>query len=255
MCRWVAYTGSPIYLQEVVTDPDHSLVDQSLQADEGKTITNGDGFGLGWYDQRPEPGLFRETMPAWNNRNLQSLSYQIQSKLFFAHVRASTGTESMRANCHPFASDEWMFMHNGQVSHYPQIRKELEYRLPDPYYQQRHGTTDSELIFLHLLAHGFAENPLRATNDTIKLIESLAPAGEQVNLRLTAAMTDGYSLWAMRYASQQQPPSLYWSEHGEGQVVVSEPYDCDLDHWHEVEANALLTICPGHKPHVRKLVI
>ncbi|MDP6968237.1 MAG: class II glutamine amidotransferase [Gammaproteobacteria bacterium] len=254
MCRWVAYTGPQIYLQELVTEPDHSLVEQSLHAAEGKTITNGDGFGIGWYDQRPQPGLLRETMPAWNNRNLQSLTYQVQSRLFFAHVRASTGTETTRANCHPFSCGKWMFMHNGQISHYPELRRQLENQLSDQYYQQRYGTTDSELIFLHLLSNGFADNPLKAAQVTIQNIESLVTSTGHINIRLTAAISDGNSLWAMRYATRKQPPGLYWSQHGQGQVVVSEPYACDLANWHEVAPNSLLTVSPGHEPQVSRLL-
>src|SRR5215207_3339612 len=56
--------------------------------EEAKTGTNGDGFGLGWYGERPEPGLFRDIRPAWSDENLKSLSVQVRSPLFFAHVWA-----------------------------------------------------------------------------------------------------------------------------------------------------------------------
>ena len=102
MCRFLAYRGEPVFLSDLVCAPAHSLVHQSLHATEAKTGTNGDGFGLGWYGERPEPGLFRDIRPAWSDENLKSLSAQVRSPLFFAHVRASTGTASTRANCHPF---------------------------------------------------------------------------------------------------------------------------------------------------------
>ncbi len=254
MCRWIAYTGQPIYLQNLISEPDHSLVEQSLCASEGKTITNGDGFGIGWYNQRPEPGVFRETMPAWNNHNLKSLTYQVQSALFFAHVRASTGTETTRANCHPFSFDNWMFMHNGQISHYPELRRQLENLLPNKYYQHRHGTTDSELIFLLLLSNGFAKSALTAVKETIHSIESLAVTKGRINLRVTAAISDGNNLWAIRYATHQQPPGLYWIQHDQGRVVVSEPYDCDPLTCHEIAPNSLLTITPGQQPQVNKFI-
>jgi len=64
MCRWAAYIGEPIFLDEVVSRPGHSLIRQSQSAAEAKTATNGDGFGLAWYDRRPEPGLYRDVYPA-----------------------------------------------------------------------------------------------------------------------------------------------------------------------------------------------
>ncbi len=47
MCRWLAYTGSPIQMESVLFKARHSLIDQSLHARMGATTTNGDGFGLG----------------------------------------------------------------------------------------------------------------------------------------------------------------------------------------------------------------
>src|SRR3546814_4163740 len=100
MCRWLAYTGAPVFLDELICKPTHSLVEQSLCATEAKSPTNGDGFGIGWYGERPEPGLYREVLPAWNDPNLRNLAYQIRAGLFFAHVRASTGTASSRSEEH-----------------------------------------------------------------------------------------------------------------------------------------------------------
>src|SRR5215213_11418608 len=67
MCRWIAYRGETTALEHYVTEPEHSLVTQSLRALEATTGTNGDGFGLGWYGSHPEPGLYRETRPAWSD--------------------------------------------------------------------------------------------------------------------------------------------------------------------------------------------
>ena len=50
MCRWIAYSGTPIYLHEAIFEPEHSLIDQSLRARSSETTTNGDGFGIGWYN-------------------------------------------------------------------------------------------------------------------------------------------------------------------------------------------------------------
>src|SRR5262249_57034690 len=60
MCRWIAYRGETIPLEQYVTAPAHSLVVQSQRALESTAATNGDGFGMGWYGTRPEPGLHRQ---------------------------------------------------------------------------------------------------------------------------------------------------------------------------------------------------
>src|SRR5271165_5583049 len=115
MCRWLAYSGSPIRLEEALLKPEHSLIDQSLSSRFGATTTNGDGFGVGWYGTAATPGVFHSTEPAWNDRNLADLARHIESPLFFAHVRASTGGAIQQSNCHPFRYDKWLWMHNGAI--------------------------------------------------------------------------------------------------------------------------------------------
>ena len=74
MCRWLAYSGSPVLLEELLLEPKHSLIDQSLHSRLGAETTNGDGFGIGWYGVGDTPGVFHSVEPAWNDRNLRDLS-------------------------------------------------------------------------------------------------------------------------------------------------------------------------------------
>jgi len=90
MCRWLAYSGTPVLLDEVLYRPKHSLIDQSLHSRMGVERTNGDGFGVGWYTEHARtPAIFRDTGPAWSNRNLREIADHVRSPLFFAHIRAS----------------------------------------------------------------------------------------------------------------------------------------------------------------------
>ena len=115
MCRWLAYSGNPIHLEELIFKPEHSLIDQSLAARVTATTTNADGFGIGWYGTRSFPGLYRDIQPAWNDSNLQDLAAQIESQLFMAHVRSATVPPVQQTNCHPFRHGHWLFMHNGSI--------------------------------------------------------------------------------------------------------------------------------------------
>lgn len=121
MCRWIAYTGTPVLLSRVLFQPEHSLIDQSLHSRMGVETTNGDGFGVGWYPQDtddPTPAVLRDVGPAWNNRNLQEVAHHTRSGLFFGHIRASTGTAVQQSNCHPFRHGRWLWMHNGMISEF-----------------------------------------------------------------------------------------------------------------------------------------
>src|SRR6476660_5542431 len=87
MCRWIAYFGNPIRPRTLLYDTPHGLVEQSRRDRLASGNPNADGFGLGWYDgDGTEPGLYRNTQPAWADRNLIDLAGHIRSPLFLGHV-------------------------------------------------------------------------------------------------------------------------------------------------------------------------
>ncbi|WP_132251744.1 class II glutamine amidotransferase [Methylobacterium segetis] len=241
MCRFLAYSGEPEFLSDLVCAPTHSLVHQSLHAAEAKTETNGDGFGIGWYGERPEPGLYRDVSPAWSDENLVNLCRQVRARTFFAHVRAATGTVTSRANCHPFVHGRHMFMHNGQIGGYHRIKRRLEALIPDALYDGRRGTTDSEAIFLLALANGLEDDPIGAMAETLMTVRGLMRgAGIGEPLRFTALLTDGEWLTAYRWACDGRPPSLYSRQSETGLVVVSEPIDGSREGWRVVPKGGTL---------------
>lgn len=237
MCRWAAWLGEPIFISEILSAPEHSLIHQSREASRCKTAINADGFGLAWYDTRPEPGLYRDVYPAWSDPNLRSIAQQVRSGLFLAHVRASTGTATSRNNCHPFVQGAWAFMHNGQIGGFEQFRRHAEQLISDALYPHRKGATDSEVLFLIASALGLEAAPQAAMGQAVALLEQMSrERGHGPHMRCTAAFTDGRVLYAVRYASDDLAPSLFyqWSEAWQGWAVVSEPYDTASENWIEV---------------------
>jgi len=237
MCRWAAYTGAPIFLEEIVASPGHSLIRQSHCASECKTAINADGFGIAWYGDRPEPGLYRDVLPAWSDPNLRSLVAQVKSGLFLAHVRASTGTATSRNNCHPFTVGRWSFMHNGQIGGYDAFRRDADMMIPDHLYPYRKGATDSEALFLVALAEGLDADPMGAMARAVARMDALSRVkGAAPHIRMTAAFSDGVRLYAVRYASDDQAPTLYhrWSVQRGGRAVVSEPLEQGEGGWEKV---------------------
>lgn len=245
MCRWAAYRGEPIYLEELVSSPAHSLIEQSHRATHAKTATNGDGFGIAWYGDRPEPGRYRDILPAWSDCNLKSLAFQIRSPLFLAHVRAATGGGTRRDNCHPFVHGRWSFMHNGQIGGFDTLRRPMEAMLDDELYAARSGTTDSELLFLMAVQFGLDRDPLGAIAETLGFVTRLARHLQQpLLIRFTAAFSDGITLYAVRYASDAYAPSLYAAPMGPagGYCIVSEPLDDDDKAWVEIQSGTAVIV-------------
>lgn len=243
MCRWIAYKGETIFLEDLLLKPSNSLIDQSLDCRQGAARTNGDGFGIGWYGSRSEPGLYREVLPAWNDCNLRALARQIESPLFFAHVRASTGTETARLNCHPFSYGKWLFMHNGKIGGYEKCRRQLENLLCDALFKCRQGSTDSELFFLLLIQNGLETNPPAALSQTIRQITQVAcECGSEESFQLTACLTDGNELYACRHGSAALPPTLYWNMQKGNVLIASEPLDDSATPWNEILPDELLRV-------------
>lgn len=244
MCRLAAYLGPDIPLGQIIVEPEHSLLDQSQHANEAKLAVNGDGFGFAWYDRDDEPGLYRDVLPAWSDGNLPNLCRMIRSRLFLAHVRASTAGETSRQNCHPFVFENWSFMHNGQVPDIHRIRRRLEALLPDKFYDLRRGSTDFELIFLLMLTYGLQDDPGAAITKVLNLLaeHSVYGVGKDA-VRLTCVLSDGQTIYAFRHASDDKCPTLYLKS-GQRQdwTLASEPLDEGVDHWISVKPDVLLTL-------------
>jgi predicted glutamine amidotransferase len=264
MCRWLAYSGSPIRLEELLLKRDRSLIDQSLHARQGATTTNGDGFGVGWYEEGEPPRVYRSTHPAWNDRNLRELAAGVTSPLFLAHIRASTGTAIQETNTHPFRYGNWLWMHNGLVRDFQQVRRELVLAVDASLFPSIEGTTDSEVLFFLALTFGLEDDPVAAVEQMVGFVEEVGHThGVDHPIQMTIATTDGGSLWAFRYSSEGDSRSLYFSTRmdalkaaypeseelsglsDETRVVVSEPLGDLPGAWNEVPESHVGIVRPG----------
>ncbi len=246
MCRWLAYVGEPRLIEEFLYEGPHSLTEQAQHSHKAKLGVHGDGGGLGWYGKPATPGLYRDAGPAWADPNLRELTRVIESHVFFAHVRASTGAPNLGVNCHPFRAGNWLFMHNGQIGGFHQIRRKLFAMLSDTGFNSIVGGTDSEVLFQLMIGNGLYDDPQFAMRRTVEDVDKLRRAeGIKEAFRATLAVTDGKAIYALRWASDKAAPSLYLNRMQNGALAVSEPLDEDLLSWWAVPANSLLHIRYG----------
>lgn len=270
MCRWIAYLGSPLPVEDVLVRPDHSLIDQSLVARElylpGTAMasqfrghafpTNGDGFGIAWSGRRDTLGQFRQTTPAWDSDNLRHLAAQIESGCFLAHVRAAPGGTIAEQNAHPFVHDGWMFQHNGEIGGFAALKRELTMEVAPELYPAIRGTTDSEVCFFLALTYGLQADPVAALTRMVERVETARrDHGIAEAFRGAMCASDGNHLVVLRWSSPDADrlpaPSLFHSigpetlHIGEGraeqlprdaQLVVSEPLELHWSHrrWEEI---------------------
>jgi predicted glutamine amidotransferase len=264
VCRWLAYSGTPIKLEELLVKRDRSLIDQSLHARQGATTTNGDGFGVGWYEGGETPRVYRSTHPAWNDRNLRELAAGISSPLFFAHIRASTGTAIQETNTHPFRYGRWLWMHNGLVRDFQLVKRRLQQAVDDAFFDSIEGTTDSETMFYLALTFGLEDDPVAAVERTVGFIEETGRnQGIEDPVQMTVATTNGEKIWAFRYSSEHDSRSLYFSTRmdalkalypeseelqglsDETRVIVSEPLGDLPGAWNEAPESHVGIVQPG----------
>jgi predicted glutamine amidotransferase len=264
VCRWLAYSGSPVLLEELLYGRANSLVVQSLHSRLGAEETNGDGFGIGWYGRQEVPAVFHSIEPAWNDRNLRELAGHITSPLVFAHIRASTGSPVQQTNCHPFRHGHWLWMHNGLIHEFLHVKRDLLLAVDPELFPEIEGTTDSELLFHLALTLGLEDDPPQAVQRAIGLVEATGREhGVEFPFQGTIATTDGECVWVFRYSSEGRSRSLFFStdvrtlralypenellrETGnESRLVVSEPLGTLPGAWNEVPESSYGVIQPG----------
>lgn len=266
MCRWNAYLGQPLLLDELLFRTQHGLIDQSLHSRMGAETTNGDGFGLGWYvaGRETEPGRYRSIEPAWNDANLRDLARHIESPLFLAHIRAAVGSPVQQTNCHPFRHGRWLFVHNGLLHGFHEMRRDLMLAIEPSLFDGIGGSTDSEVLFYLALTFGLEEDPLRAIEWAVGLVEATARRrGIENPVQTTLGFADGERLMGVRYSTEHRSRSLFLSEdvdalrklHPENprlqelregdRAIVSEPLGDLPGAWLEIPESTALEIEAG----------
>ena len=266
MCRWLAYSGSPVLVEELLYKPQHSLVVQSMHSTLGAEATNGDGFGLGWYGEQAVPGLFRSTEPAWNDRNLRDLAAHVRSRCVFAHIRASSGSPVQLTNCHPFRRGRWLWMHNGLLDRFRELKRDLAMAVEPSLFPDIEGSTDSEMFFYLALTFGLEQDAVSAVSRAVGFIEETGRRhGVPFPVQMTVATTDGETLYAFRYSSEGRSRSLFHSADistlrkqypdnpalhelaDETRIIVSEPLGDLRGAWREVPESACVVSRGGHE--------
>lgn len=271
MCRFTLYMGEPIRLSSLLVEPEHSLIRQSTHSREREEPLNGDGFGVGWYaaDPRLEPAVFRSITPAWNNRNLVNLARVVSSGCILAHVRAATQSSGVNeANCHPFRFRNHLFMHNGDVGNFRQVRRAMLASVRDEAFDNVYGSTDSEHVFALVIDEMLrsptwidaGERLAGALQGAIRrVVELVGKHGQNEPSYLNCALSDGQNAVVSRFSNDpnEAPESLYFYSGGiypalDGRVarsvIVSSERLTEDPAWREIPPNHMVIVRAGHEP-------
>jgi glutamine amidotransferase len=260
----MAWLGQPVLVDELMFRSPHGIVDQSLHARMGAEPTNGDGVGIGWYGHGEGPGIYRSIAPAWADANLRDLAAHIESPLFMVHIRAAIGSPVQETNCHPFRHGRWLFVHNGYVGGLHDVRRDLMLAIDPELFPDVHGSTDTEIVFHLALTFGLELEPIAALERTVGVIEATARAhGVPDAMQGTFGVSDGETLWAVRYATVGPARTLFASAdvdsvrelypdnarfqrlRGDDRLIVSEPFSDLPGVWQEIPEGTAVTVRRG----------
>ncbi len=276
MCRFTFYQGKPIRIGSLITEPTHSLINQSFNALERDEPLNGDGFGLGWYNHSisNSPAFFKSVTPAWNNRNLIQLARITESTCIMAHVRAATqGLQVSENNCHPFSYQQYAFMHNGDIGGFHKIRRKIVQLLSDEAFEELKGSTDSEHFFCLVQDELKKRDTLpphdQMSSSLMAAIRKVVELGQEMGVDepsyMNMVLTDGNISVAVRFTTDipENADSLYLNvgkryacedgvchmispgEHEKAVIISSEPLSDDPG-WEPVPVNSMVVVKEGY---------
>ncbi|TDC05431.1 ergothioneine biosynthesis protein EgtC [Streptomyces sp. 8K308] len=235
MCRHLAYLGPPRALAEIVTDPPHSLYEQSYAPHHqtNGAALNADGFGVGWYPpgDRAGPVRYRRAVPIWADANFPGLAHLLRSGAVLAAVRSATPGNSLdESAAAPYALGRWLFSLNGFVQRWESLPGDTGESLSASDLLSMEARTDAALLWVMVARRLTSGAPAGdALAEVTRLTAAARPAA-----RLNLLLTDGQAIAAIRRGA-----SLYYRRTGDEVTVASEPTTDDGD-WQEVPDQSLL---------------
>ena len=155
-------------------------------------------------------------------------------------------------------------MHNGYIAHFHLLRRELMLGIAPELFAEVHGSTDTEVAFHLALTLGLERQPVAALERTVGVIEQTARRyGIAGAVQATFGVSDGESVWVVRYATDGPARSLFASadvdsirrlhpDHprfprlsADDRLIVSEPFSDLPGVWPEIAEATAVTVRPG----------
>ncbi|MER7015508.1 ergothioneine biosynthesis protein EgtC [Saccharopolyspora sp. NPDC000359] len=242
MCRHVGYLGPPVALDELLLEPEHSLLEQTwAPADmRGGGTINADGFGVGWYRADGSTGSYRAAVPMWTDQSFREVAREVRSGAVVAAVRSATvGMPVVPAACAPFTDGTRLFSHNGRVTGWPDSVAKLAARLDVVDLLTLQAATDSALLWAVLRQRVLdGAEPAEALSELVGEVVAAAP-DSRLNLLFSdgdrlVATTWTHSLWVRRepaavtVASEPFGPRAGWREVPDRSLVVADVHDVQV---------------------------
>jgi predicted glutamine amidotransferase len=217
VCRLVAYLGERVVLDEVLFQPDSSIVEQAVHP-QLLSAMNLAGFGVVAWDEQSDsaelPWTYRTAGLPFFDRNLRALSRKARATALLGHVRGvllSDREVVNDQNVHPFRYEgiPVALAMNGDLDRFAEMRVDVA-DLVDPRMASLvEGTTDSEWLYALILSqlddpYAPAADPeelAAAVEKALRLVRDVrARRGFERQSAVNLVVSDGRCLIATRFA-------------------------------------------------------
>jgi glutamine amidotransferase len=212
MCRLYGFRSTaPTRVDCSLVNAQNALLAQSRLDERG--YANADGWGIAHYRNGAPAVLKRETA-AHSDAEYRATATRITAATLVAHVRQATVGRARLENTHPFHLGPWTFAHNGTLTAFDSVAPRLGQEMERDLLENRRGTTDSELLFLWLIARMAAAGvgpgalsrhrgrALEVFGQSVGRAAELSRAeGAEEPARLNFVLTDGRVLLAARWGN------------------------------------------------------
>ena len=97
-----------------------------------------------------------------------------------------------QTNCHPFRHENWLWMHNGYLAGFHEMKRDLAMEVDPDLFADIQGSTDSEMLFFLALSFGLRDDPRAGVARAVGLVEEVGRShGIEFPVQMTVATTDG----------------------------------------------------------------
>jgi glutamine amidotransferase len=178
MCRVIGYLGPSLLLEDLLTKPANSLVNQSFDPEFHPLLQLG-GAGFAAWEQgsayADEPLVYKSCQAAFFDKNLQAISRKIRTDNLLAHVRATSYSDKgiiSDENCHPFIYPNFKLAlaHNGSLPGWRDMLQDIVAECKREVVARLTGSTDTEPLYCLLMSQ--YEDPTKDM-DTQEILEGL----------------------------------------------------------------------------------
>ncbi|MCH9687032.1 MAG: class II glutamine amidotransferase [Deltaproteobacteria bacterium] len=183
-----------------------------------------DGWGVAYYNAGA-PHVIKSVATAMDDHLFQRVSGIVASETVLAHLRKATQGNLSIINTHPFQFGQWVFVHNGNLAGFSELRESLLALVPPVLRRFILGDSDSELLFYLLLGQmsrrhelhrvGFpVHDVIDAMRETVAQVVGVVgepcmdDAGPPDQTYLSFVLTNGRIMVA-----HQGGKKLFWSSH------------------------------------------